>query len=77
MILYSNGIAWVSIFLPSLDFTKSNEWTGKSSFGNRCLHSLGSDPNPYEQAISIVGRSVFQVILSLYQIVWRIQLSDV
>lgn len=40
------------------DFTKSNEWTGRHSFGNRSLHSLGANPNPYEQAISIVARCV-------------------
>ncbi|CAL9062367.1 unnamed protein product [Musa banksii] len=39
------------------DFTKSNEWTGKSSSGRRSLHDIRSVPNPYEQAISIIGRT--------------------
>lgn len=30
---------------------------GKSSSGRRSLHDIGSVPNPYEQAISIIGRT--------------------
>ncbi|URE47441.1 Copine [Musa troglodytarum] len=41
-----------------IDFTKSNEWTGRYSFGRRSLHAIGGTPNPYEQAISIIGRTL-------------------
>ncbi|CAL9197196.1 unnamed protein product [Musa hybrid cultivar] len=46
-----------SDLIVGIDFTKSNEWTGKSSSGRRSLHEIGSVPNPYEQAISIIGRT--------------------
>lgn len=32
--------------------------SGKLSFGRHCLHDIGSQPNPYEQAISIIGRTL-------------------
>lgn len=41
-----------------IDFTKSNEWTGKISFKNRSLHAIGDSPNPYEKAISIIGKTL-------------------
>ncbi|KAG8075328.1 hypothetical protein GUJ93_ZPchr0006g44518 [Zizania palustris] len=47
-----------SNLIVGIDFTKSNEWTGKLSFNRRCLHDIGSTPNPYEQAISIIGRTL-------------------
>ncbi|CAL9150390.1 unnamed protein product [Musa hybrid cultivar] len=46
-----------SDLIVGINFTKSNEWTGKSSSGRRSLHDIGSVPNPYEQAISIIGRT--------------------
>lgn len=42
----------------AVDFTKSNEWTGKSSFQGRSLHWIGDIPNPYEEAISIIGKTL-------------------
>ncbi|KAG6512241.1 hypothetical protein ZIOFF_030337 [Zingiber officinale] len=48
-----------SNLIVGIDFTKSNEWTGKFSFGGRSLHHIGdTTPNPYEQAISIIGRTL-------------------
>ncbi|XP_074591308.1 E3 ubiquitin-protein ligase RGLG2-like [Curcuma longa] len=47
-----------SNLIVGIDFTKSNEWTGKVSFNRRCLHDIGSGPNPYQQAISIIGRTL-------------------
>ena len=31
---------------------------GKYSFNRKSLHAVGGDPNPYEKAISIVGRTL-------------------
>ncbi|GMH05213.1 hypothetical protein Nepgr_007053 [Nepenthes gracilis] len=47
-----------SNLIVGIDFTKSNEWTGAQSFNHRSLHHLGNSPNPYEQAISIIGRTL-------------------
>lgn len=47
-----------SNLILGVDFTKSNEWTGKYSFNRKSLHAIGSTPNPYEQAISIIGRTL-------------------
>ncbi|XP_074311617.1 E3 ubiquitin-protein ligase RGLG3 [Silene latifolia] len=47
-----------SNLILGIDFTKSNEWSGKYSFNRRSLHAVGSDPNPYEKAISIIGRTL-------------------
>ncbi|KAK9950145.1 hypothetical protein M0R45_005647 [Rubus argutus] len=47
-----------SNLILGIDFTKSNEWTGKYSFNRKSLHAISSTPNPYEQAISIIGRTL-------------------
>ncbi|CAJ2667921.1 unnamed protein product [Trifolium pratense] len=47
-----------SNLIVGIDFTKSNEWTGKSSFNRKSLHHIGSSQNPYEQAISIIGKTL-------------------
>ncbi|XP_044480596.1 E3 ubiquitin-protein ligase RGLG4-like isoform X1 [Mangifera indica] len=47
-----------SNLILGIDFTKSNEWTGKISFNNRSLHAIGDTPNPYETAISIIGKTI-------------------
>ncbi|XP_022868253.1 E3 ubiquitin-protein ligase RGLG4-like isoform X1 [Olea europaea var. sylvestris] len=47
-----------SNLILGIDFTKSNEWTGKVSFNNRSLHAVGDTPNPYEKAISIIGKTL-------------------
>ncbi|XP_057419129.1 E3 ubiquitin-protein ligase RGLG3 isoform X2 [Lotus japonicus] len=47
-----------SNLILGIDFTKSNEWTGKHSFHRKSLHRIGNTPNPYEQAISIIGRTL-------------------
>ncbi|CAJ2669674.1 unnamed protein product [Trifolium pratense] len=47
-----------SNLIVGVDFTKSNEWTGKNSFHRQSLHHIGSDLNPYEQAISIIGKTM-------------------
>ncbi|KAE8911745.1 hypothetical protein PF005_g15959 [Phytophthora fragariae] len=43
-----------------IDCTKSNEWSGKRTFGGRCLHEM-DDPsvrNPYEDVIESIGRTL-------------------
>ncbi|KAL5972382.1 E3 ubiquitin-protein ligase rglg5 [Asimina triloba] len=47
-----------SNLVVGIDFTKSNEWTGARSFNRRCLHHISDMENPYEQAISIIGRTL-------------------
>ncbi|KAK9156197.1 hypothetical protein Sjap_003677 [Stephania japonica] len=47
-----------SNLIVGIDFTKSNEWSGQRSFGNRSLHAIDNGPNPYEQAISIIGKTL-------------------
>lgn len=48
-----------SQMIIGIDFTKSNEWTGNSSFSGRCLHSVaGHGPNLYEQGLSIIARTL-------------------
>ncbi|CAI9267270.1 unnamed protein product [Lactuca saligna] len=47
-----------SHLIVGVDFTKSNKWTGARSFHRRSLHHLGIDMNPYEEAISIIGRTL-------------------
>ncbi|KAJ4705742.1 E3 ubiquitin-protein ligase RGLG2 [Melia azedarach] len=47
-----------SNLIVGIDFTKSNEWTGKVSFNKRSLHAIGETPNPYEKAISIIGKTL-------------------
>ncbi|KAL5572819.1 hypothetical protein UlMin_022416 [Ulmus minor] len=47
-----------SNLIVGIDFTKSNEWTGAKSFNRRSLHHIGDTPNPYEQAITIIGKTL-------------------
>uniref|UniRef100_A0A5B6Z798 Putative E3 ubiquitin-protein ligase RGLG2-like isoform X1 n=1 Tax=Davidia involucrata TaxID=16924 RepID=A0A5B6Z798_DAVIN len=47
-----------SNLIVGIDFTKSNEWTGARSFNRRSLHHIGDVLNPYEQAISIIGKTL-------------------
>ncbi|ESQ34168.1 hypothetical protein EUTSA_v10007950mg [Eutrema salsugineum] len=47
-----------SNLIVGIDVTKSNEWTGARSFNKKSLHDIGPAPNPYEQAISIIGKTL-------------------
>ncbi|KAK6116560.1 hypothetical protein DH2020_049666 [Rehmannia glutinosa] len=47
-----------SNLIVGIDFTKSNEWTGAKSFNRKSLHHIGNGPNPYDQAISIIGKTL-------------------
>nr|XP_043624441.1 E3 ubiquitin-protein ligase RGLG4 isoform X2 [Erigeron canadensis] len=55
--LRNSGLESSNLIL-GIDFTKSNEWTGKESFNNQSLHAIGDQPNPYEKAISIIGATL-------------------
>lgn len=45
-----------SNLIIGIDITKSNEWAGARSFKHGSLHHLGDSLNPYEQAITIIGK---------------------
>jgi len=48
-----------SNLIIGIDFTKSNTFNGKITFGNRCLHDMSTGrPNPYQEAIEIIGRTL-------------------
>ncbi|KAI5083505.1 hypothetical protein GOP47_0003248 [Adiantum capillus-veneris] len=48
-----------SNLIVGIDFTKSNEWTGRQSFNGQSLHTISNiRPNPYEQSIEILGRTM-------------------
>ncbi|KAK9133845.1 hypothetical protein Scep_013373 [Stephania cephalantha] len=47
-----------SNLIVGIDFTKSNEWTGRTSFNFQCLHKISDRQNPYEQAIRIIGKTL-------------------
>jgi len=50
-----------SQLLIGVDFTKSNLWTGKQSFGGRSLHNIdpsGRILNPYQTVIKVLGNTL-------------------
>ncbi|GAB2283849.1 E3 ubiquitin-protein ligase rglg2 [Dionaea muscipula] len=55
--LLRNGLESSNLII-GIDFTKSNEWTGARSFNRKSLHHIGESLNPYEQAISIIGKTL-------------------
>jgi len=48
-----------SNLIIGVDFTKSNTWSGKTTFNNNCLHAIiPGILNPYQEVISIVGATL-------------------
>ncbi|KAG6424767.1 hypothetical protein SASPL_115187 [Salvia splendens] len=54
-----------SNLIVGIDFTKNNEWTGsvlsllfRKSYNGRSLHHIDDRLNPYQQAISIIGKTL-------------------
>ncbi|CAI5729845.1 unnamed protein product [Hyaloperonospora brassicae] len=57
--LRSCGLEHCNLII-GIDCTKSNEWSGKRTFGGRCLHEI-DDPsvqNPYEDVIETIGKTL-------------------
>eukprot|EP01089_Gocevia_fonbrunei_P014941 TRINITY_DN4245_c0_g1_i2.p1 TRINITY_DN4245_c0_g1~~TRINITY_DN4245_c0_g1_i2.p1 ORF type:complete len:286 (-),score=58.25 TRINITY_DN4245_c0_g1_i2:120-977(-) len=56
--LRSAGLESSNLIL-GVDFTKSNEFNGKNTFGGKSLHSIDSMiPNPYQKVMDILGRTL-------------------
>ena len=48
----------LTVVIFGIDFTGSNQVTGKKSFKGKCLHHIGHKPNPYEQVIAMMGKTL-------------------
>jgi len=56
--LRATGLESSNLIL-GVDFTKSNTWNGKNTFGGQNLHTIRNGAvNPYQEVISIVGRTL-------------------
>ena len=48
-----------SNLIIGIDFTRSNTWNGGLPYyGNMNLHSIVPSPNPYQQVINIIGKTL-------------------
>jgi len=48
-----------SNLLIGIDYTKSNTWNGKETFGNKSLHTIELGKlNPYQEVIAILGETL-------------------
>eukprot|EP01025_Chloroclados_australasicus_P012892 TRINITY_DN1617_c1_g1_i1.p1 TRINITY_DN1617_c1_g1~~TRINITY_DN1617_c1_g1_i1.p1 ORF type:complete len:268 (-),score=35.16 TRINITY_DN1617_c1_g1_i1:577-1380(-) len=53
-----SGVSKVELII-GVDFSKSNIWSGRGSFGGRCLHEVKQGGlNPYEEVIDIIARTL-------------------
>jgi E3 ubiquitin-protein ligase RGLG len=56
--LRDSGLESCNLVL-GIDFTKSNEFTGRNTFGGKCLHALSTSIlNPYQRVMSVLGRTL-------------------
>ena len=63
--MQANGLEKANLII-GIDFTASNEWQGRKSFGGRSLHHIHIDPkssriskwNPYQRVIRAIGESL-------------------
>eukprot|EP01119_Soliformovum_irregulare_P022722 TRINITY_DN7824_c0_g1_i1.p1 TRINITY_DN7824_c0_g1~~TRINITY_DN7824_c0_g1_i1.p1 ORF type:complete len:272 (+),score=81.88 TRINITY_DN7824_c0_g1_i1:56-871(+) len=47
-----------SNLIIGVDYTKSNTWSGKISFGGKNLHTISQVINPYQEVIQIIGKTL-------------------
>ncbi|MCO5609668.1 hypothetical protein L7F22_063898 [Adiantum nelumboides] len=58
--LQDAGLESASLII-GIDFTKSNEWTGRYSFDGMNLHTIANGiTNPYQHVISIIGTALLE-----------------
>ncbi|KAJ4976418.1 hypothetical protein NE237_001524 [Protea cynaroides] len=56
-ILRESGLE-LSNLIIGVDFSESNKRNGRQTFKGRSLHDLSGSPNPYQQAIDIIGNTL-------------------
>jgi len=48
-----------SQLIVGVDYTKSNTWQGRKTFGGACLHAIqGGKRNPYQHVIEVIGKTL-------------------
>jgi len=56
--LQTEGLESCNLII-GVDYTGSNEFQGKTTFGGRCLHHIDEyELNPYQKVISIIGKTL-------------------
>lgn len=56
--LHQAGLESVQLII-GIDFTKSNEWTGRFSFEGKCLHTIENNTyNPYEETFTHIVKTL-------------------
>jgi len=56
--LHRKGLEGSSLIV-GIDYTKSNESSGRKHYNGRNLHAIAQDgQNPYEKVIDIIGRTL-------------------
>jgi len=47
-----------SQLIIGVDYTKSNTWNGERTFGGKNLHDMSAGPNPYQQVVRAIGKTL-------------------